>query len=102
MNRPIKFRGRRLDGPLVYGDLIHYKNGNVAIQIIEGGIYPVIPDSVAQLVGYDKDGREVYEGDTVEGVDDKWVAVLMSDILNNMEDVREAPLKYLTLKENQS
>lgn len=55
-------------GTVVYGDLIHFRDGvlirteydyyeNKAIE------YFVDPDSVAQLVGYDKDGREVYAGD---------------------------------------
>ncbi|MBQ4494716.1 MAG: hypothetical protein II968_03010 [Selenomonadaceae bacterium] len=65
--RTIKFRGRRLDAPLVYGDLIHYLNGAVAIQIAEGGKYRVDPDSVGQFTEFlDKDGAEVYEGDALE------------------------------------
>ena len=65
--RTIKFRGRRLDAPLVYGDLIHYLNGAVAIQIAEGGKYRVDPKSVGQFTEFlDKDGAEVYEGDTLE------------------------------------
>ena len=47
--RPIKFRGRRFDAPLVYGDLLH-RGKNTYIQIPEGGNYKVRPDSVAQLV----------------------------------------------------
>ena len=34
-------------------------------------VYPVYPDSVAQLVGYDADGKEVYEGDKLKHVDDE-------------------------------
>lgn len=65
--RTIKFRGRRLDAPLVYGDLIHYLNGAVAIQIAEGGKYRVDPKSVGQFTEFiDADGEEVYEGDTLE------------------------------------
>lgn len=66
MKRPIKFRGRRIDnGEFVYGDLMHFQNGTVAIDVLKGGIFPVDPDTVAQLVGYDANGNEVYEGDIV-------------------------------------
>lgn len=69
-NIPIKFRGRptsAMYGNLVFGDLIHY-NGRIAIHVIRQGIYTVDPDSIAQLVGYDVDGREVYEGDTLTDI----------------------------------
>ena len=58
MNRPIKFRGKRVDnGEFVYGDLLHVFNK------VYVNIWQVEPDSVAQLVGFDRDGNEVYEGD---------------------------------------
>lgn len=55
--REIKFRGETYLGKTVYGDLTH----NTYI-----GEEPVKPESVKQLVGYDEDGREVYEGDELE------------------------------------
>ena len=56
--RPIKFRGRRLDNDnFVYGYFSRYHNK----PLVDG--FMVYPDSVAQLVGYDADGNEVYEGD---------------------------------------
>ncbi|MBR1806466.1 MAG: hypothetical protein IJ774_08795 [Selenomonadaceae bacterium] len=65
--RPIKFRGRDIDTyELVYGDFVH----NVPMSSFNGIIddndfvHEINDDTVAQLVGYDKDGREVYEGDT--------------------------------------
>lgn len=73
--RPIKFRGRVFDGhrfnagEMVYGSLITYKEGlfdRYEIQRVEDGFfvnYRVDADSIAQLVGYDSDGCEVYEGD---------------------------------------
>ncbi|MBR3747139.1 MAG: hypothetical protein IKP64_00330 [Selenomonadaceae bacterium] len=64
MNRPIKFRGRDLVGKMRFG---HYATTGGYPYIIEDGVwFEVEPDSVAQLVGYDSDGREVYEGDTIE------------------------------------
>lgn len=61
MNRPIKFRGKRVDtGEFVYGDVAHTEVG-----VLIGAGFEVEPKSVKQLVGYDADGREVYEGDIV-------------------------------------
>lgn len=114
MKRPIKFRGRvpdsdKLDGgKIVFGSLVDYGDQGVHvwncarfwINPIGGDRnFPVEPDSIAQLVGYDKDGDEVYEGDTVAGVDEDWVAVLVPDILHSKEDIKDVPFKFLTLKE---
>ena len=77
MRKEIKFRGRSIhSGELVYGDLVHTDTGAVNIRYIEknfGGVAgriaifvkEVEPYSVAQLIGYDADGNEVYEGDTL-------------------------------------
>lgn len=62
--RQIKFRGVDIDtGKLIYSDLIQ-RNGKILIheRSTIAAKY-VKPDSVAQLVGHDKDGKEVYEGD---------------------------------------
>ena len=68
--RPIKFRGRDMNGNLVYGLLTKKKirsSGELRWAIAVGNCslpetIPVNENSIAQLVGYDKDGREVYEG----------------------------------------
>lgn len=67
--RPIKFRGRWLGtDELVYGSYCHmfYCDVGVIHTITdEGGEeFTVDPESVVQLVGFDCDGNEVYEGDT--------------------------------------
>lgn len=58
MKRKIKFRGRVINtGEFVFGDLAHTEVGVLI------GAHEVEPESVAQLVGFDADDREVYEGD---------------------------------------
>ena len=64
--RQIKFRGRRLDnGQFVYGDFVHYVPQSSFPGIVDedGFVHEVAPESVAQLVGRDVNGKEVYEGD---------------------------------------
>ena len=65
--RVYKFRGKTFDtGEYVYGDLIQGDNG-VYIKRWEDGVeVEVDNDTIAQLVGLDKNGREVYEGDWVK------------------------------------
>ena len=57
--KTIKFRGRTCGNVTVYGDLRHV--GSTAV-IDDTAVYE---DSIAQFVGYDCDGREVYEGDVL-------------------------------------
>ena len=89
MKRPIKFRGYDTDYPMA---------GTVTFTLedllAESESYGLVhPDSIAQLVGYDRDGREVYEGDTVVGE----LAV------KHCAKLRETPvLKFTRLKEAQS
>lgn len=66
---PIKFRGVDVEtGDYRYGDLLTTSHGTFCISwFADDGsgrkYFKVFADSVAQLVGYDADGREVYEGD---------------------------------------
>ena len=95
MTRPIKFRGRvpdtdKLDGGrIVYGSLVDYGEDDGLyrywIHPIGGGgrnYFPVNENSIAQLIGYDSAGNEVYEGDKVIGeYGDEVVARLMDNLL---------------------
>lgn len=70
--RQIKFRGKHFGtGKLVYGDLIQNFNGCAVIRNAETDIWnQVEPESVAQLIAVDCNGREVYEGDLVVRIAD--------------------------------
>lgn len=63
---PIKFRGKDiLNGNVLYGDLLHAKNELLILEFGTKVARTVAKNSVAQLVGYDAEGKEVYEGDTL-------------------------------------
>ena len=79
--KTIKFRGRRLaDDKLIHGDLIHFdgKPQILSEDIMEmGDTLNVDPETVVQLVGYDKNGNEIYEGDTlIHRSGAEWIAHL--------------------------
>jgi len=80
--REIEFRGKRVDnGKYVYGDLIHMTGGRVGI-IFDKRVaaVEVKPNSVAQLVGHDANGKKVYEDDILldddEFISNEWQAHL--------------------------
>ena len=95
--RPIKFRGRNDSGKFVYGDLTHVAN------MISIGGWHVDRKSVAQLVGYDKDGHEVYEGDELTDENRfNYVAQLWNVARNPHNYVFPPDWDRLTLEEAQS
>ena len=82
--RTIKFHGKsKYSGDIIFGDLIH----------VDENIYienePVYPESVAQLVGYDADGNEVYEGDQLIRLDGV-IGFLAPDVVTNYPDYKLA------------
>ena len=95
--RTIKFRGRRTDnGELVYGNGIYQdlpvtekELGFVSRTYIIGTEFPLVaklwhpvdPDSVAQLVGYDANGKEIYEGDKVVS---EYVDEIVARLMDNL------------------
>ena len=64
--RKIKFRGKNIwSGKMIFGDFLD-DGKEVFIRDINAENKPFVQiesDSVTQLVGYDSDGKEVYEGD---------------------------------------
>lgn len=68
----IKFKAKSiLDGAWVQGDLIHKEDGKIAILRNGFNVSEVDPSTVCQFTGLkDCKGREVWEGDILQDVDD--------------------------------
>lgn len=99
--RKIKFRGKDADGVIHYGaysDIV--VGGKLICEIMDDyrDIYEVVPESVAQLVGYDADNAEVYEGDVlIDEEGHEYIATLDSMLLWT----KDPQLKYWHLPFNQ-
>ena len=80
--RKIKFRGTAAtDGRIVYGDGAYVTADFECV--VERMIYVHCkPDSVSQLIGLDKNGREVYEGDAASYEGREFIATL-----GNVDDI---------------
>ena len=109
--RPIKFRGRDMNGKFVYGLLTKKKirsSGEIRWAIAVGNCsaaetIPVNESSIAQLVGYDCNGREVYEDDKlVNDNGDTFQAYLSPNMLTDEGFFHDISPELLKLKEIES
>ena len=89
----IKFRGKRLDnGELIYGDLLHYGKYEVCIRSYSSpdknsfSTLPVDSKSISQFVGYDADGKEVYEDDVLENDSGKEFKASLKSIITSLNN----------------
>lgn len=94
MNIPYKFRGIDEDGNFHYGDLVQC---NVSIIMEENGAVKVLKSSVAQLIGYDIDGKEIYEGDTLVDKDGNiWDKLEIYSDVDNAFTVQKYKLRLVS------
>lgn len=105
--RQIKFRGIDAEtGGTVYGYPVIYDSGKFTHWFYrpnEDSNCPVKPESIAQLVGYDSNGVEVYEGDTLIDAFDNQYEVQFYPMGVNEDDcinLADSAKLNLTLKEN--
>ena len=98
--RPIKFRGRDINT----GKFVSAEINDEYLTFITDDVHLVDADSIAQLVGYDCDGREVYEGDfLVNDNGDGFFAELVGAVITDEGFLHaDIPPEVLKLKEAQS
>lgn len=96
--KEIKFRARTIENSkfngdnVVYGSLMVYGTGAHKYWIcpLRGTRnFPVDPKSIAQFVGLDRDGKEIYEGDVIVDQDGKEFVATLSPLAIRKTDIGE-------------
>jgi len=104
MFKAIKFRGvDRKSGEMVYGDLIQPCVETEFYPTIKAGFgeyHEVEPESIAQYVGVDHSGKEVYENDKlINYKGEEFTALLTDNVLTAKGFIHYIPTELLFLKE---
>ena len=93
MDIPYKFRGIDEDGNFHYGDLVQCR---ICMIMEDYAATKVLPQSVSQLVGYDVDGKEIYEGDTLVDKDGNiWDKLEIYSDVDNAFTVQKYKLRLI-------
>jgi len=105
---PIKFRGKPIsssESDYIYGDYVTIEGGCAIRVKIRANLFhiheyeiAVKPETVAQLVGYDANGKEVYEGDTVDaffGTSEKPSHNFPAALSSNIEAPTDLDFKFV-------
>lgn len=90
--RQIKFRGKDNRGNTFYGS--YDQNMGAIYDNQYAAVYAVEQNSVQQFVGYDSNGKELYDGDSVFDSHGNSYTVCLAPILENNNGVRR-PFSYL-------
>lgn len=106
--RKIKFRGKRANGEFVFGSYcceVYCDIAKLHVIIDERGEeFSIDSNSVDQLVGYDANGNEVYEGDRLTDADGNEHVARLESVTQNPDTAELHFWAYpsqLKLKENQ-
>lgn len=94
MKIPYRFRGVDDTGQWRYGDLIQDK---ICVIVDDNaGYFKVKPSSVGLLIGYDVEGKEIYEGDSVINKDGEiWQALERYSDVDDADRVKFHKLKVV-------
>ncbi len=102
--RTIKFRGKRYDnGEWAFGDLHTHDVIEIIVRISyrREDYYAVVQDTVGQFTGLqDKNGKDIYEGDILEFVDEKGKVYRRAVVYNEGAFCQEISFDWLKLAYN--